>query len=48
LLIEIREAKKFLVRSRKILLWAITIIGGAILLKFGNAIWDVFARGIGA
>lgn len=39
LLAEVREQQKEIIRMRKIALWGITVIGGAVLVKFGTAIW---------
>lgn len=39
LLLEIGENQRFLVRSRKIVLWGLTVVGAGILAKWGEAIF---------
>ena len=36
---EIKDGQKYLVRTRRILLWGVTILGGAVLAKWGEAIF---------
>ena len=47
LLAEVKNQQKEIIRMRKVGLWGITVVGGAFLIKFGSAIFDVAKAGLG-
>jgi len=47
LMTELREQQKEIIRMRKVALWALTIIGGAMLVKFGNVFYAAIMGWLG-